>query len=85
MRFDGDAVAAFVCIVGYVQGLMNIADQMDQKREVATCAKLLIFPRFEPVHVIVDLRRNAGSTRTTRRQIGLLVLQTDVDEVSRGS
>jgi hypothetical protein len=48
-------VAAFVHVGGRVQGLVNIAHQMNQQRQIAAGAPLVVIPAFEPVRILVDL------------------------------
>jgi hypothetical protein len=77
--FHRDTIAAFVRVGGCVQGLVNIANQMNQERQITAGAPFVTIPLFEAVYVLIDLRRNADPGRASRRQISPPVLQTDVN------
>jgi len=67
-----------------VQGLVNIADQMNQEGQITAGAPFVTIPLFEAVHVLIDFRRNADPARASRRSISPPVLQTDVNVVPWG-
>jgi hypothetical protein len=46
--FHRDTIAAFVRVGGCVQGLVNIAHQMNQERQITTGAPFVTIPLFEP-------------------------------------
>jgi hypothetical protein len=43
-----------------VQRLVNIGDEVDQKRQVTTGGPFVVIPLFEPVHIFIDFCRNAA-------------------------
>ena len=49
--FHGDTIAAFVSIRGCVQGLVNIANQINQERQIAAGAPFVTISLFEAAHV----------------------------------
>ena len=81
MGFHGDAVAASVRVSGRVQRLVNIANEVNEERQIAVATPLIAIAVFETFRVLIDLRGHTVSTGTPRRHIFPLVLQTDVDEV----
>jgi len=72
--FHGDTIAAFVCIRGRVQELVNIANQMNQERQVTAGAPFVTIPLVEAGCVLIDLRLNADSAGASRWQISPPVL-----------
>ena len=84
VRFHRDTIAAFVRVGGRVQGLVNIANRMNEERQITASAPFVAIPLLEAVHVLIDFRRNADPARASRRSISPPVLQTDVNVVPWG-
>jgi hypothetical protein len=61
--------------VGGVQGLMNIANEVNEERQIAVAAPFVATTLFEAFGVFVNFRCNAGSSRASRRQIAPAVPQ----------
>jgi hypothetical protein len=66
-----------------MQGLMEVADEMDQKCEVADGAPFVVIFVAKTAGVRVDFRRDAIPLRAPRRHIALGILQADVDVMPR--
>jgi len=73
MRFHRDAIAATIGIGSRAQRLMNVADQMNEKGEIAVTTPFVAIALFEAVGVFVDLRGDARSARTACRPIASLI------------
>src|ERR1700730_6687487 len=65
-------------------GLVNIADEVNEERQITVAAPFVAISLFEVFGVFVDLRGDAGSARTSHRHVTPAVLQTDVDEMPGG-
>lgn len=62
-RFHGDAIAAPVCVCGGVQRLVNIADELNEERQITDAASFVAMTLFEAFGVFADLRGDAVSAR----------------------
>ena len=80
-RIDLDAIAAEVRVVRGMQWLMDVADKMDQKRQIAFGAPAIVVALFQALRVFVDFRGHAFSTGAACGNVGSPILQTNVDEV----
>src|SRR5882757_5484541 len=76
VRINNHAVAATVRVVRRMERLMNVADKMNQKREIAGSSPTIVVFLLEAPRVLVDFTGDAIATRASRRNIAPLVLQT---------
>lgn len=70
-----------VGIVRGVQGLMDVANEVNQKRELADRAPFVVVPFLEAPGVLVDLRGYEVPLRASSGYVAFLILQADVDEM----
>jgi hypothetical protein len=75
-RIDEDAIASPVRIVRGVQGLMNVADEMDQECQTAGSAPSVVVPFLEASRVFIDFAGDADTTGASPRNVRSTVLQT---------
>ena len=83
IRIDLDTVAAVIGIVGRMERLMEIADKMDQEREVAGRAPSVVISVFQSLRVFVDFIGDAVTARASPGDVPSRIAQTNVDEVPR--
>ena len=82
LRIDLDAIAPLVSVVRRMQRLMQIADKMDQERQIAGSPPSVVVLFFEASRIFVDLAGDAITAGASQRQsIRSTVFQTNVDEV----
>jgi hypothetical protein len=55
VRINFDAIASLVHVVGGMERLMQIADKMDQERQIACRTPLVVVPSSEATREFVDL------------------------------
>ena len=77
------ARAAAIGVRRRMQRLMYVADEMNEKCEVAGGAPFVIVAIAKPAGVLIDFCRDAISIWAPRRHIALAILQADVDVVPR--
>jgi hypothetical protein len=63
---------------------MDVADKMDQKREITGTAPSVVFPLFEASRVVVDLTGDAVTAGASCGHVRSPVLQINVDVMPRG-
>ena len=80
-RIDQDAIASQILIVGGMQRLMEVGDEMDQECEVAISSPPVLTSLFEALRIFVNLARHAVAGGTSTRNVDARIQQTDVDEV----
>ena len=83
IRIDLDTVAAVIGIVGRMERLMEIADEMDQEREVTGRAPSVVISVFQSLRVFVDFIGDAVTARASPGDVPSRIAQTNVDEVPR--
>ena len=80
-KVDLLARAAAISVGDRMQRLMDVADEVDEKGEVAGCAPFVVIPVAKPAGVLVDFRLDAIPLRTPRRHVAIAILQANVDKV----
>jgi hypothetical protein len=63
---------------------MDVADKMDQERQITGSAPSVVTPLFEAYRKFVDLTGDAVTAEASRGNVDSPVLQTNIDEVPGG-
>ena len=74
-RIDDYAIAAAVSVVGGMQRLMNVADKVDEERQVAGAAEAVVVRVFQTLRVLLDFSSDAVAAGASRGNVGAPVLQ----------
>jgi hypothetical protein len=69
LRIDLDAIATSVRVIRGVQRLMDIADEMDQERQIAGSAPPVVVLFFEASRIFVDLAGDAVTAAASRGNV----------------
>src|ERR1039458_8314918 len=81
IRIDRHAITAAVRVVRGVERLMDVADKVDQERQITGSAPAVVFALFQALRIFIDFPCHAVSAGASCRNVRSLVLQTNVDEV----